>query len=67
MVICARTCRVSTMTIPTCRWVVQGQPQVLENAAAVEIFGLEGEFTLEPVRDLILTLNASWLHSRFKN
>lgn len=46
---------------------VQGQLLVLENAAAAEIYGLEGEFTLEPVRDLILTLNASWLHSRFKN
>lgn len=46
---------------------VQGQLLVLENAAAAEIYGVEGEFTLEPVRDLILSLNASWLHARFKN
>lgn len=46
---------------------VQGQLLVLENAAAAEIYGLEGEFTVEPVRDLTLTLNASWLHSRFKS
>ncbi|MHA6766885.1 TonB-dependent receptor [Sphingobium ummariense] len=45
---------------------VQGQLLVLENAAAAEIYGIEGEFTLEPVRDLIVGVNASWLHARFK-
>lgn len=46
---------------------VQGQLLVLENAAAAEIYGIEGELTLEPVRDLIIGLNASWLHARFKS
>jgi iron complex outermembrane receptor protein len=46
---------------------VQGQLLVLENAAAAEIYGIEGEFALEPVRDLIVGLNASWLHTRFKS
>ncbi|MGE4429615.1 MAG: TonB-dependent receptor [Sphingobium sp.] len=46
---------------------VQGQLLILENAAAAEIYGLEGEFTLEPARDFIIGLNASWLHARFKN
>jgi iron complex outermembrane receptor protein len=44
---------------------VQGQLVVLENAAAAEIYGIEGEFTLEPVDDLIIGLNASYLHARF--
>ncbi|WP_176598173.1 MULTISPECIES: TonB-dependent receptor [Sphingobium] len=44
---------------------VQGQLVVLENAAAAEIYGVEGEFTLEPVRNLQLQLNASYLHARF--
>ena len=46
---------------------VQGQLLGLENAAAAEIYGIEGEFALEPVRDLIIGLNASWLHARFKS
>ncbi|NKJ00939.1 TonB-dependent receptor [Novosphingobium sp. SG707] len=45
---------------------VQGQLLVLENAAAAQIYGLESEFTLKPVRDLTIGLNASWLHGRFK-
>lgn len=45
---------------------VQGQLLVLENAATAEIYGLEGEFTAEPVRDLVIGLNASYLHARFK-
>jgi iron complex outermembrane receptor protein len=45
---------------------VQGQLLVLENAAAAEIYGLEGEFTFEPVHNLLVGLNASYLHARFK-
>lgn len=44
---------------------VQGQLLVLENAASAEIYGLEGEFMLEPVDDFVIGLNASWLHARF--
>ncbi|MEQ9661901.1 MAG: TonB-dependent receptor [Parasphingopyxis sp.] len=44
---------------------VQGQLLVLENAASAEIYGLEGEFMIEPVDNLIFALNASWLHARF--
>jgi len=46
---------------------VQGQLVVLENAAAAEIYGLEGEFTVEPVDRFIIGLNASYLHARFKS
>lgn len=46
---------------------VQGQLVVLENAAAAEIYGVEGEFTFEPVDRFIVGLNASYLHARFKN
>ena len=44
---------------------VQNQLVVLENAATARIYGIEGEFTAKPVRDLTLSLNASWLHARF--
>ncbi|MBA4759009.1 TonB-dependent receptor [Sphingosinicella sp.] len=46
---------------------VRGQLLVLENAATAEIYGLEGEFTLEPVRNFTVGLNASYLHARFKS
>lgn len=46
---------------------VQGQLLVLENAASAEIYGVEGEFVVEPVDKLIVALNASWLHTRFKS
>lgn len=45
---------------------VQGQLLVLENAAAARNYGLEGEFTLEPVRNFLIGLNASYLHARFR-
>lgn len=44
---------------------VQGQLVVLENAATARIYGVEGEFTLEPVDDFLIGLNASYLHARF--
>lgn len=46
---------------------VQGQLVVLENAATARIYGLEGEFVAKPVPDLSLSLNASWLHARFRS
>lgn len=45
---------------------VQGQLLVLENAASARIYGVEAELTLEPVDRLIMGLNASWLHARFR-
>jgi iron complex outermembrane receptor protein len=45
---------------------VQGQLVVLENAATARIYGLEGEFVAKPVPDLSLSVNASWLHARFR-
>ena len=45
---------------------VQGQLVVLENAASARIYGLEGEFIAKPLNDLTLSLNASWLHARFR-
>lgn len=45
---------------------VQDNLLVLENAATARIYGLEGEFTAQPVRDLTLSVNASWLHARFR-
>ena len=45
---------------------VQDQLVILENAATARIYGLEGEFTAKPVADLTLSLNASWLHARFR-
>jgi iron complex outermembrane receptor protein len=44
---------------------VQNQLVVLENAATARIYGIEGEFTAKPLRDVTLSLNASWLHARF--
>jgi iron complex outermembrane receptor protein len=46
---------------------VQGQLVVLENAATARIYGLEGEFVARPVPDLSLSVNASWLHARFRS
>ena len=46
---------------------VQNQLVVLENAATARIYGVEGEITARPVRDLTLSLNASWLHARFRD
>ena len=46
---------------------VQGQLLVLENAASAEIYGLEGEFQLEPVNNFVIGLNASYLHARFED
>lgn len=45
---------------------VQGQQLILENAATARIYGVEGEFTLEPIKRLQFELNASWLHARFR-
>jgi iron complex outermembrane recepter protein len=45
---------------------VQGEQVILENAATARIYGLEGEFTAKPTRDLTLSLNTSWLHARFR-
>jgi iron complex outermembrane recepter protein len=45
---------------------VQGQLVVLENAATARIYGLEGEFVAKPTPDLSLSVNASWLHARFR-
>jgi len=44
---------------------VEGQLVVLENAAAARIYGTEGEFTVKPLKDLTLNVNAAWLHARF--
>lgn len=39
---------------------------VLENAATAEIYGMEGEFSLQPFEaPLLVTLNTSFLHARF--
>jgi iron complex outermembrane receptor protein len=46
---------------------VQGQLVVLENAATARIYGLEGEFVAKPLPNLSLSLNASWLHARFRS
>lgn len=46
---------------------VQGQLVVLENAATARIYGVEGEFTAEPVDNLVFGLNASYLHARFRS
>ena len=45
---------------------VQDQLVVLENAATARIYGIEGEFSAKPVDDLTLSVNASWLHARFR-
>ncbi len=44
---------------------VQGELVVLENAAVAEVYGVEGEFTFEPVDNLEFNLNASLLNARF--
>lgn len=46
---------------------VQGPLVVLENAATARIYGIEGELVARPVRNLSVSLNASWLHARFRN
>lgn len=46
---------------------VRGQLLLLENAATARIYGLEGEFAVQPVRNFEISLNASWLHARFRD
>jgi iron complex outermembrane receptor protein len=47
----------------------QGTALVLENAASATIYGVEGEFEIQPLdtRGLLLTLTPAWLHARYDN
>lgn len=42
-----------------------GGSTILQNAAAAEIYGVEGELTAELSRTLSLTAGAAWLHARY--
>jgi len=48
---------------------VIGFSLALVNAATARIYGAEGEFALQPLADrhFQMTLNASWLHARYRN
>ena len=46
---------------------VRGPLLLLENAATARIYGIEGEFAVQPVRNFEISLNASWLHARFRD
>lgn len=44
-----------------------GASNTLENAAALESYGMEAEITAIPVPELELTASVAWLHARYKD
>lgn len=47
--------------------ITEGIQLITRNAAKAALYGFEGQFTFLPVDDLRLNLNASYLHSEYKN
>ncbi len=47
--------------------ITEGLSLITRNAAKAELYGLEGQFTALPTDDLRLTLNVSYLHSKYKS
>lgn len=46
--------------------ITEGISLITRNAARAALYGLEGQFTALPTDDLRLTLNAAYLHSKYK-
>jgi iron complex outermembrane receptor protein len=47
--------------------ITEGIQLITRNAAKAELYGLEGQFTFLPIDDLRISLNASYLHSEYKD